>query len=49
MSATTATKPDNFRYIVIGVLVLGAFFGAYRFAVAQESQAQTQQIGRAHV
>jgi len=27
------------RYVVIGVLVLGAFFGAYRFAVAKSTSA----------
>lgn len=45
MSATTSTKPDSFRYLIVGALVLGAFFGAYRFAVAQDSPVQTQQTG----
>lgn len=37
-STQTAAKSDAgaFRYLVIAVLVLGAFFGAYRFALARE-------------
>jgi plastocyanin len=39
---TDTTKSTNggvARYVIIGVLVLGAFFGAYRFAAARSANA----------
>jgi hypothetical protein len=35
---------DGFRYLVIGVLVLGAFFGAYRFALASNGADASQAV-----
>lgn len=37
---TTSANP--MRLIIIGVLILGAFFGAYRFAVARNAPATAQ-------
>lgn len=37
-TATTTTKSNNgARLLVVGVLVVGAFFGAYRFAAARSA------------
>jgi len=36
---TNTTNSGIARYVIIGVLVLGAFFGAYRFAAARNASA----------
>lgn len=33
----TASKPGNVRYVIVAVLVVGAFFGAYQFAAARNA------------
>lgn len=35
--ANTASKSGNMRYVIVAVLVVGAFFGAYQFAAARNA------------
>ena len=43
MNEVTSNKSSSnaLRYFVVGALVIGAFFGAYRFAVARDAGAAT--------
>lgn len=42
MSEQISRPTDGIRYLVVMALVLGAFFGAYRYAVAQSAVDDTQ-------